>query len=115
MENNYGKITVGYGTPEQAQIPIKDYVAAFFGEDRAVKVAGIEDGTIALSVINKPESGRSSQSIWVHEESAIALLMTMHLYFLAKGVDIHELLNGATSGEGIGYEYSENLTNPFSE
>ena len=107
----YGKITVGYGTPDQKELQIVDFLQAQFKDHRLISISEIEDGSIASAVENPPSTGRHSQaSIWLSKESLIGLLSTAILYFNLKGEDLEDLFKQAVAKDEIEYTYSDNLT-----
>lgn len=106
-----GKITVGYGTPEQRELEILDFVQAQFKDNRLVCISKIEDGSMVAVVENPVSSGRNPQaSIWLSRESFIGMLSTAFLYFSAKGEDLGELMKNSVEKHDIQYTYSDNLT-----
>ena len=106
----YGKITVGFGTLEQKELEIVDFVKAEFKNNRIVSVSQIEDNSFLLAVENIQSTGRNPQStMWLSEESLIGLLSTAMLYFEIKGQDLKELLARSVSGNNVNYTISDNL------
>lgn len=105
-----GKITVGYGSSEQRELEIEDFVQAEYKDHRLISISQIEDGSIVAAVENPASSGRNTQAtIWLSKESFIGLLATGVLYFSAKGEDLEQLMNEAFEKEDITYAYSDNL------
>jgi hypothetical protein len=105
-----GKITVGIGSA-QREIEIIDFVQCKFKDNRLISVAGLEDGSMFLSVENVPSSGRAAQSnIWLSKESFLGVLSTSILYFGCKGEDLEKLLlDSANNEDVIDFVYSDNL------
>jgi len=50
----YGKITIGYGTSEQKELQIIDFVQAHFKDNRVITISQIEDGSFVSAVENPP-------------------------------------------------------------
>lgn len=106
-----GKITVGYGTAEQRELEIVDFVQAEFKDHRLISISQIEDGSLVAVVENPASSGRNTQAtIWLSKESFVGMLSTAFLYFSAKGEDLGELMKSVVESEDISYTYSDNLT-----
>jgi hypothetical protein len=113
-----GKITVGYGSTDQREMEIIDFVQAKFKDNRFVTVGGIEDGSLVVMVENPASTVRNAQTnLWLTKESFIGLLSTAFLYFSCKGEDMDKLLMEALEKEDIDYVYSDNLmpVNPDSK
>ena len=111
-KNMYGKITVGYGTSEQRELEIIDFVQANFKDNRVVSISQIEDGSLIGAVENPPSSGRCPQtSIWLSKESFIGLISTAMIYFNIKGEDMQKLLEESIKGNEVNYSFSDNLSN----
>ena len=109
-KKNNGKITVGYGTSEQKELSIINFLQARFKDNRLISISEIEDGTFVGSVQNPPSTGRNPQSvIWLSKDSLIGLVSTAILYFNIKGEDLHSLIQEATLNEDINYNFSDNL------
>jgi hypothetical protein len=113
---SYGKITVGYGTREQRELEVIDYLRASFLDNRLISISTIEDGSIVAVVENPPSTCRASQSsIWLSKESFIGIIGAAFLYFSAKNEDLGKLLKDVTINNDIQYSFSENLKNPTTE
>ena len=109
-KKNNGKITLGYGTSEQKELSIINFLQARFKDNRLISISEIEDGTFVGSVQNPPSTGRNPQSvIWLSKDSLIGLVSTAILYFNIKGEDLHSLIQEATLNEDINYNFSDNL------
>lgn len=109
-KNTYGVITVGYGTKEQRELKIVDFLQTMMKDNRTISVCKIEDGTYVLAVENPPSTGRASQQkMWLSEESLTGLLSTAFLYFSAKGENLEELLKQSVDKNEIDYRFSDNI------
>lgn len=105
-----GKVTVGYGTTQQREINVIDYIQVEFKDHRLISISTLEDGSVVSSVENPTSTGRGPQStIWLSRESFIGLLASAHLYFLAKDQDIEDELKNAITGDVINYNITDNL------
>jgi len=90
MENNsIGKVTVGYGTPEQREIEIKAFLQANFIDNRLISVSETEnDEGFILLVENPKSSGRQGENkMWLSRDSFIGLLTVINLYTLKYNID----------------------------
>ena len=106
-----GKITVGYGTAEQRELEIVDFVQAEYKDHRLISISQIEDGSLVAVVENPQSSGRNIQAtIWLSKESFVGMLSTAFLYFSAKGEDLSQLMKTVVEKDDIQYSYSDNLT-----
>jgi len=106
-----GKIIVGYGTAEQRELEIVDFVQAEYKDHRLISISQIEDGSFAAVVENPQSSGRNTQTtIWLSKESFLGMLSTAFLYFSAKGEDLGELMKDVVEKDDIQYSHSDNLT-----
>lgn len=111
---DYGSVTVGYGKPEEREIPIIEFIKSSYKDDRIVSVAKLEDDTYCLSVENVASSGRNpSNTMRLSRESFIGLLATSLLYLSVKGEDMLELTKKSIDGDTLRYHLSDNLK-PFS-
>ncbi len=109
-KESVGKITVGYGTVEQKELNMVDFIQAEFKDHRLINISLIEDGSYVACVENPKSTGRATQqSIWLSKESFIGLLSTIYLYFTIKNENIEELLKEAVEKRQIGYRVSDNL------
>lgn len=112
----YGKITVGYGTCEQKELQVTDFVQAQFKDHRLISIAKIEDGSFSCVVENPKSSGRNIQtSIWLSKESLIGLISTAMMYFINSGEDMRTLLEKTTDDNKIRYWFSDNLKDNISQ
>ena len=114
MKSN-GKITVAFGTAQQHQLEIEEYVKAQFKDKRLFSVCKIEDGSFVVSVENPPETGRSTQQMWLSKESLVGIASAIMLYFTVKGEDIHELIKNSADGQEVPYTFSDNIINQMDE
>lgn len=110
MENKNGTITVGFGTPEQKELAIVEYVQAEYKNCRLITVSEIEDGSICCVVENPKSTGRHEQAkIWLSKESFIGMVTTAMLFMNCKGEDFEQAIKEATGGEAIRYRFSDGL------
>ena len=117
MENkeeveDYGEITIGYGTAKEGKLKIKDFISANYLDNRKVDIIGVEDGSVVLQIENYPGSGRSpKQNMRVSQESFAALVFTINLYLRAKNTDINDFLKSAVPDDSgrVTYSCSDNL------
>ena len=114
MKEN-GKITVAFGTAQQHQLEIEEYVKAKFKDDRLFSVLKIEGGSFVVSVQNPPESGRTTQQMWLSKDSLVGIAGAIMLYFTVKGEDIHELIRNSADGEEVPYTFSDNITDQMNQ
>lgn len=105
-----GKVTIGYGSDEQKELEILDFVQAEYISNRLISISQLEDETFILSVENPKSSGRNEQSIMrLSEESFMGLVSTCMLYLSAKEYDIQELLSKSVRDNKVEYCFSDNL------
>lgn len=110
QNKNYGKVTVGFGTSQQREIAIEDFVQARYKDNRFISVSSLEDGSLVATVENLESSERNTQqSIWLTKESFIGMISTAILYFNMKGEDLNDLFKNAIEKEEIDIKYSDNL------
>jgi hypothetical protein len=112
VNKSRGKITVGE-EGQKKQLEIIDFVQAQFKDNRLIAIAGIEDGTLVLSIENPLSTGRSGQTnIWLSKESALGLMSTCFLYFGCKGENIEKLfMDSVANNDLIDFTCSDNLNN----
>lgn len=111
---NKGKAIIGYGTSQEHQLEIVDFVQANFADNRLVSVTELEDGTFTMTIENPPSSGRAiHQSIRLGKESFAAILFTAHLYLAGKGMRIEQILESVVVKEEIQYSYSSGINPTF--
>lgn len=109
--NEKGKITVGFGSDEQRELKVIDYVRAVYKDNRIVSISEIEDG----SMIGIVQSDRAEQAqIWLSKESYIALLATSFLYFQCKREDLLKMIEQSIDSKDLRYYFSDNLQ-PFED
>ncbi len=106
-----GKITVGIGSGEQKEIEVLDFVQSTFKDNRVITTAGLEDGSMLITVENPKSTGRASQAtIWLSKESVLGILSTCFLYFGCKGEDVQSLfLDSVQNKDMLDFTYSDNL------
>ncbi|MDF2931236.1 MAG: hypothetical protein K0R36_567 [Chryseobacterium sp.] len=109
---NYGKATIGFGTPEQKELNIVEFLQAEYKDNRLMSVVMLEDESFIFSVENPVSSGRAPhQSMRLGKESAIGMLSTILLYFNAKlGEEgMQEAIKEASVRNEINYSTSKNF------
>jgi len=85
----YGKLTAGYGTPEQKEINIIDGIQVEYKEGRTTNTVTLEDGSTFIELINSPESGRPKvPQLWLSTDSLLALTHSLLLYCYEKKLDV---------------------------
>ena len=110
-----GKITVAFGTAQQHQLEIEEYVRSKFKDNRVFSVLKIEDGSFVVSVENPPETDRSTQQMWLSKESLVGIAGAIMLYFNVKGENIYELIRNSADGEEVPYTFSDNIINQMNK
>jgi len=110
-----GKITVAFGTAQQHQLEIEEFVKSKFKDDRVFSVLKIEGGSFVVSVENPPESGRANQQMWLSKESLVGIAGAIMLYFTVKGENIHELIRNSADGEIVPYTFSDNIVDQMNK
>jgi len=115
--NKYGSITIGYGKPEQHDVPISDFLRSTFPDNRFISVIKLENGAYVITVENLLSSGREPiNKMYLSEESFIALLSTSMIYFLSKNIALDELLKQLIGDKKeINYSCSDNIKPPFTK
>ena len=114
-DSNYGTITVGFGTYAIRDVPIKSYVQARFLDNRLVTIMAVEDKgehSYVISIENPESTGRSTQKIWLSEESLIAFQTLTIIMVGAEGKDLKEALSKSleqSDTSHIRYSCSNNL------
>ena len=106
-----GKITVAFGTAQQHQLEIEEYVRSKFKDNRVFSVLKIEDGSFVVSVENSPETDRSTQQMWLSKESLVGIAGAIMLYFKVKGESVDELIRDSADGGEVPYTFSDNIIN----
>lgn len=116
-DEGYGVVTVGYGSSQQQELKIVDYVRSSYKDHRVASCCLIEDGTFLISVENLQSSGRNpTNNMRLSKESFAALLSNCILYMNIKGMDVESMVRESMNGENIGYHFSDNLKdNPFTK
>jgi hypothetical protein len=106
-----GKVTVGYGTAQQREIEIVDFVQARFTDNRVISICQVDDNASMVATVENPAStGRApAQSIWLSQESFVGLMVTAMMYLAAKGEPLSDILKAAAKNDEIDYTFSDNL------
>lgn len=98
----YGKIEVGVGTDQQREINIVEYIDTKDSADgRSVSVLKLEGSEYAIHLENPPESGRSTQSIWMSEKTFKMLLIALMAYGATKDWEPNTLINEMGDGYDV--------------
>jgi hypothetical protein len=109
-KENYGTMSIGYGSSKQQEIALLDYVRADFVDHRLVSIMTAEDDSIILAVENPATTGRAPQNLMrLSQESFVGLITTSLLYLSAKGLDLGVLAEQVVKNQQIVYQYSDNL------
>lgn len=112
QKESLGKATIGFGTNQQTELEIVDFLKAEYKDNRLMSVVMLEDETFVFAVENPVSSGRAPhQSMRLGKESAIGMLSTLLLYFNTKlGEDgIQEAFREASVRNEINYSTSPNF------
>ena len=112
QKESLGKATIGFGTNQQTELEIVDFLKAEYKDNRLMSVVMLEDETFIFSVENPVSSGRAPhQSMRLGKESAIGMLSTLLLYFNTKlGEDgIQEAFKETSVRNEINYSASPNF------
>ena len=106
-KKSIGKVTVGFGSKDQREIEVVNFVRSSFKDHRLITISELEDGSI-ISVVENPESsGRASQAkIWLSKQSFLGLIATSYLYFMKKGEDFEGLLKDVLVKDELEYEFA---------
>ena len=103
---SYGEIV----KPNGQKLQVTDYLQADYVDNRVISVSTIEDGSVLLVVENPASTGRNTTNqMWLSEESAFGLLNAMHMYYLAKGVNMEEAVKACVNDDKINYRKTPNL------
>ncbi|MDD3037926.1 hypothetical protein [Bacteroides sp.] len=114
--SEYGTVTLGFGTDEQREVEIVDYIRSEFKDHRLITVAKTEEDAYLLCVENPESSGRNTCSkMYLSLGSLVALLASTHLFFQNQGLDMAELLKEYVEGDVINYEYPNDNNQQNSE
>ena len=107
---DYGKVTTGYGTAEQKEISVTEFVQATYNDNRKITVSKLEDDTLFLTVENPKDSGREAKSMLrLSKDSFIGLLTTCLMYSNSVGLDLKEALETQMGDDRVGYSHSDNI------
>lgn len=107
---SYGKVTVGFGSKDQHDIEVKDFVKSVFAGDRFIHIAQLVDDSYCITIENLPSSGRAPhQSMRVGQESFIALVHAIMLYMQVKDMNVSQLAIDLQQNGNIEYSCSDNL------
>jgi hypothetical protein len=110
ITDDYGTATVGYGTSDQREIKVIDFVKARFNDDRLISVCTLENNEgYIVSVENPKSTGRSNQQLFLSSESFSAVFSTMTIFLQCKEFDPTSFFNIGTNGGTIDYSFSPNL------
>ena len=108
---NYGHATVGVGTPDQRKIPIQDYVSCFFADKRQVNISSLVNNEGCIIEIKNPKTtNRSSQTMWLTEESLMSFMAGISIYLKCKGISFDEVLKKLSENGEVQYTFSDNLS-----
>lgn len=108
---DYGKVTTGYGTENQKEIKVVEFIRTTYNDNRNITISKLEDDSLFLSVENPKESGREPQAmIRLSKESFVGLLTTCLMYSNSVGLDLKEALETQMNGDSVGYSHSDNIT-----
>ena len=113
---SHGKLTVGFGTPQQREIEVKDYIAFSAADDRKVSIAElVDDQGYIVSVENYPSSGRNTaNTMWLSKESLQAVGFAFHMFNAAKGWEPDQVIEEVFGSPDFVFYHSDGLKNPFS-
>jgi hypothetical protein len=110
-KKDYGKVTIGYGTPNQKELSVLEFFQTTYADNRNISIAKLEDDTLFLTVENPKSSGRQPQSVVrLSKESFVGLIVTIQIYANSIGLDMKAEIEKHMNGETIGYSHSDNIT-----
>lgn len=90
------------------ELRITNLVRAAFKDHRLCTVARTEENTFILAVENPSSTGRlASAQMHLSEESMLALVNMIFVYYIHKGVDVEEVMASVSDERDIQYEYAE--------
>jgi hypothetical protein len=107
-QEDYGEVTLGYGSLEQRKSKIKSFLQAEYKDHRLITVCNFEDA-FGLIIENPQSTGRSNQNMHLSKESLVALLSTAIMYLEMSGMDMQELIKQSTNGDNVQFSYSKDL------
>ncbi len=106
-----GHITVGFGTFEQTEMGISDFIRANFKDNRLITMGEIEDGTYFISIENPTSTGRvPATTIRVSKETFIAMISASFIYWSSKKENLGDMLKDCVDSDHIHYTFSDNLS-----
>ena len=110
-EEDYGKATIGHGTPNEREIPIIKWISAYYNGGRKFSVVQWEDGNYILTIENHESSGRDvKQQMLLTEGSLIALIATVNLFMTGDKINFEDKLNSILSDtKSIQFDCSDNF------
>jgi hypothetical protein len=110
-EEDYGKATVGYGTPNEREIPIEKWLSAYYVDGRKFSVVKLENNNYILTIENHESSGRDvKQQMMLTEGSLIALIATVNLFMTGDKMNFENQLNTILgTDKSIQYNCSDNF------
>ncbi len=109
---SYGKVTVGYGSMQQKEIDVIEFLQAEYKDRRLVSISVLNDDlkSIVATVENPLSTGRNPQSsIWLSPESMFALLSTYFLFLTMRGIDVESMVKQSISKDAVDFSYSDGL------
>lgn len=102
-----GTVTIN-SQQEPIELRITELVRATFKDHRLCTVARTEENTFVLAVENPSSTGRlASAQIHLSEESMLALVNMIFVYYIHKGLDFKEVIASVSDERDIQYEYAE--------
>lgn len=109
---SYGKVTVGYGTKDQKELDVVEFLQAEYHDMRLVTISVLNDDvkSMVATVENPLSTGRNPQSsIWLSQESMFALVSTYFLFLTMRGVDVKSMIEKSISKDVLDFSYSDGL------
>ncbi len=98
-------ITDDYGNPIR-RVKMTDMVRSVFTDHRMCSVARTEENSFVLVVENPESTGRHPMSqMHLSEESMLAMINTVFLYYMHHGIDIQEKMQAIVNSDTIDFEY----------
>lgn len=89
-------------------IAITDFVRSTFKDHRLCTVIRTEENTYVLAIENPSSTGRATiANIHLSEESMLALVSCVMIYYEHKGIDITQKFQELINSEKINYEFNE--------
>lgn len=108
-KKSIGTVTLGYGSSEQRDVEIEDFLRCEFKDHRLMSVVKTEEDAYLFCVENPASTGRATeQKMYLTEGSAVALFSTYMLYLTHHGVDMQQLFDKyRQSGDILKYEFNQ--------